>query len=90
MDAPGLRNRQRQQLLREHSQSGRRRDEGKSEFRGKDCLSGRYDYNLRNRTAQYLKEYFDAWLERNRDIAPEVTLEIVQNESQAKSRERSP
>ena len=37
---------------------------------------------------QYLKEYFDAWLERNRDIAPEVTLEIVQNESQAKSREK--
>ena len=37
---------------------------------------------------QYLKEYFDAWLERNRDIAPEVEIEIVQNESQAKSREK--
>ena len=37
---------------------------------------------------QYLKEYFDAWLDRNRDIAPEVSIEIVQNESQAKSREK--
>jgi len=37
---------------------------------------------------QYLKEYFDAWLDRNRDIAPDVKIEIVQTESYAKSREK--
>ena len=37
---------------------------------------------------QYLKQYFDKWLEDHKDIAPGVTIEIVQNESQAKSREK--
>jgi len=37
---------------------------------------------------QYLKQYFDAWLERNRDIAPNVKIEIVQTEGAASSREK--
>ncbi|GAA0182429.1 sugar ABC transporter substrate-binding protein [Clostridium sediminicola] len=37
---------------------------------------------------QYLQQYFDAWLERNRDIAPEVSIEIVQTEGAADSREK--
>lgn len=37
---------------------------------------------------QYLKQYFDAWLERNRDIAPEVSIEIVQTKGAAASREK--
>lgn len=37
---------------------------------------------------QYLGEYFDAWLERHRDIAPDVKIEIVQTESQSQSREK--
>ena len=37
---------------------------------------------------QYLQQYFDAWLERNRDIAPGVTIEIVQTEGAAASREK--
>lgn len=37
---------------------------------------------------QYLKQYFDAWLDRNRDIAPDVKIEIVQAESYAKCREK--
>lgn len=37
---------------------------------------------------QYLQEYYDAWLERNRDIAPEVKIEIVQTEGHAQSREK--
>lgn len=37
---------------------------------------------------QYLKQYFDAWLERNRDIAPNVKIEIVQTEGAAASREK--
>lgn len=41
-----------------------------------------------NGQPQFLQEYFDAWLERNRDIAPEVTIEIVQTESAADSREK--
>ena len=37
---------------------------------------------------QYLQQYFDAWLERNRDIAPEVSIEIVQTEGASDSREK--
>ncbi len=37
---------------------------------------------------QYLQQYYDAWLERNRDIAPEVTIEIIQTEGAAASREK--
>lgn len=37
---------------------------------------------------QYLQEYYDAWLERNRDIAPNVKIEIVQTEGAAASREK--
>lgn len=37
---------------------------------------------------QYLQEYYDAWLDRNRDIAPEVKIEIVQTEGHAQSREK--
>ncbi len=37
---------------------------------------------------QYLSEYFDAWLERNRDIAPEVKIDVVQTEGHAQSREK--
>lgn len=37
---------------------------------------------------QYLKEYYDEWLERNKDIAEGVTIEIVQTEGQAQSREK--
>lgn len=37
---------------------------------------------------QYLQQYYDAWLERNRDIAPEVTIEIVQTKGAADSREK--
>ena len=37
---------------------------------------------------QYLQQYFDAWLERNRDIASEVSIEIVQTEGAADSREK--
>lgn len=37
---------------------------------------------------QYLQEYYDAWLERNRDIAPDVKIEIVQTEGAADSREK--
>ncbi len=37
---------------------------------------------------QYLEQYFDAWLERNRDIAPEVEIDVVQTEGAADSREK--
>ncbi len=37
---------------------------------------------------QYLKEYFDAWLDRNKEIAPDVKIEIVQTEGHAQSREK--
>lgn len=37
---------------------------------------------------QYLGVYFDAWLERHRDIAPDVEIEIVQTEGHAASREK--
>ncbi len=37
---------------------------------------------------QYLLEYFNAWLERNQDIAAGITLEMVQTEGTAQSRER--
>lgn len=37
---------------------------------------------------QYLQEYYDAWLERNRDIAPDVKIEIVQTKGAADSREK--
>ncbi|AEV28015.1 ABC-type sugar transport system, periplasmic component [Sphaerochaeta pleomorpha str. Grapes] len=37
---------------------------------------------------QYLQQYYDAWLERNRDIAPEVKIEIVQTQGAADSREK--
>lgn len=36
---------------------------------------------------QYLKEYYDAWLERHQDIAKGVEIEIVQTEGHAQSRE---
>lgn len=36
---------------------------------------------------QYLKVYYDAWLESHKDIAPDVKIEIVQIESNAKGRE---
>lgn len=41
-----------------------------------------------NGQPQYLQEYYDAWLERNQDIAAGVKIEIVQTESQAQSREK--
>jgi len=37
---------------------------------------------------QYLQQYYDAWLERNRDIAPEVTIEIIQTKGAADSRSK--
>lgn len=37
---------------------------------------------------QYLAEYFNAWLDRHRDIAQDVKLEIVQTEGHAQSREK--
>lgn len=36
---------------------------------------------------QYLQEYYDAWLDAHRDIAPDVKIEIVQTEGHAQSRE---
>ncbi len=37
---------------------------------------------------QYLQQYFDVWLENNRDIAPNVNIEIVQTQGAADSREK--
>lgn len=37
---------------------------------------------------QYLQQYFDVWLENNRDIAPNVEIEIVQTQGAADSREK--
>lgn len=37
---------------------------------------------------QYLMEYYNAWLERNRDIAPQVSLEMVQTASEADARQK--
>ena len=37
---------------------------------------------------QFLQMYFDDWLERNRDIAPGVTIELVQIETQAAGRQK--
>ncbi|MBK7820286.1 MAG: extracellular solute-binding protein [Tessaracoccus sp.] len=37
---------------------------------------------------QWLMEYYNAWLERNRSIAPEVTLAMVQTESEADARQK--
>ncbi|MFT4104286.1 MAG: extracellular solute-binding protein [Lacrimispora sp.] len=37
---------------------------------------------------QYLQEYYDAWLDAHRDIAPDVKIEIVQTEGHAQSREK--
>ncbi|NLB90243.1 MAG: extracellular solute-binding protein [Clostridiales bacterium] len=37
---------------------------------------------------QFQQMYFDNWLERNRDIAPEVTIEFVQVETQAAGRQK--
>lgn len=37
---------------------------------------------------QYHMEYYNAWLERNRDIAPDVKIEIVQTEGAADSRKK--
>ncbi len=37
---------------------------------------------------QYLQEYYDAWLEAHKDIAPDVKIEIVQTEGHAQSREK--
>lgn len=37
---------------------------------------------------QYLQIYFDNWLERNRDIAPGVTIEIVQTKDVNDAREK--
>lgn len=37
---------------------------------------------------QFLQMYFDEWLERNRDIAPGVKIELVQIENQAAGRQK--
>lgn len=37
---------------------------------------------------QFLQMYYDGWLERNRDIAPGVTIEIVQIETAAAGRQK--
>ncbi|MDD3335530.1 MAG: extracellular solute-binding protein [Eubacteriales bacterium] len=37
---------------------------------------------------QFLQMYFDGWLERNRDIAPNVKIEMVQVETQAAGRQK--
>ncbi len=37
---------------------------------------------------QYLQQYFDVWLENNRDIAPNVDIEIVQTQGAADTREK--
>lgn len=37
---------------------------------------------------QYFQEYFDDWLERNRDIAPDVSITITQTEGAADTREK--
>lgn len=37
---------------------------------------------------QYLLQYYNAWLERNRDIAPDVKIEIVQTQGAADTREK--
>lgn len=37
---------------------------------------------------QFLQMYFDEWLERNRDIAPDVTIEFVQIETMAAGRQK--
>ena len=37
---------------------------------------------------QYLQIYFDDWLERNRDIAPGVSIEIVQTQDVNDAREK--
>lgn len=37
---------------------------------------------------QYLQQYYDVWLENNRDIAPNVSIEIVQTQGAADSREK--
>lgn len=37
---------------------------------------------------QFLQVYYDAWLEKNRDIAPNVKIEIVQTKGAADSREK--
>ncbi|MEG0492268.1 MAG: carbohydrate ABC transporter substrate-binding protein, partial [Clostridia bacterium] len=37
---------------------------------------------------QFLQMYFDGWLERNRDIAPGVKIELVQVETMAAGRQK--
>ncbi|MBS4206687.1 ABC transporter substrate-binding protein [Bacillus sp. FJAT-50079] len=37
---------------------------------------------------QYTMEYYNNWLERNRDIAPEVEFEMVQTEGEADARQK--
>lgn len=37
---------------------------------------------------QFPLEYYNAWLERNRDIAPEVTFEMIQTEGEADARQK--
>ncbi len=37
---------------------------------------------------QFLQMYFDDWIERNRDIAPDVKIEMVQVETQAAGRQQ--
>ncbi len=37
---------------------------------------------------QFLQMYFDEWIERNRDIAPNVTIEFVQIENMAAGRQK--
>lgn len=37
---------------------------------------------------QYFQEYFDDWLDRNRDIAPGVSIKITQTEGAADTREK--
>lgn len=37
---------------------------------------------------QWTMKYYNAWLERNRDIAPDVTFEMVQTEGEADARQK--
>lgn len=41
-----------------------------------------------NGNPQYRQQYFETWLENHRDIAPEVSVEFVQVESNADAREK--
>lgn len=41
-----------------------------------------------NGNPQYRQQYFETWLDNHRDIAPEVSVEFVQVESNADAREK--